>query len=80
MSLQVVIAVEALRALITLERSIVLRVWLSLRVMAIHVLHVRCVSTVICWHHRGRHTTDQSKLAVWVSYVGQYGPWQRILV
>jgi hypothetical protein len=80
MSLQIVVAVEALRTLIAFERSVVLRVRLSLRVVAVHVLHVRCVSTVVCWHHRGWHTADQSELAVWVAYVGQYRPWQRILV
>jgi len=57
-SLQIVVAVEALWTLIALERPVVLRVWLSLRMMAVHVLHMRCVSTVICWHHRRRHTTD----------------------
>jgi hypothetical protein len=80
MSLQVVVAVEALRTLVALERPVVLRVRLSLRVMAVHVLHVRCVSTVVCWHHRGRHTTDQSELTVWVSDVGQDRTWQRVLV
>ena len=79
-SLQIVVTVEALRTLIALERPIVLRVWLSLRVVAVHVLHVRCVSTVVCWHHRGRHTAYQSELAVRVSNVGQYRTWQRVLV
>jgi hypothetical protein len=80
MSLQIVVAVETLRTLIALERSVVLRVRLGLRMVAVHVLHVRCVSTVVCWHHRRRHATDQSELAIWVSYVGQYRSWQRILV
>lgn len=74
-SLQIVVAVKALGALIALERPVVLRVRLSLGVMAVHVLHVGCMSTVVCWHHRGRHTTDQSELAVRVSNIGQYWAW-----
>ena len=79
-SLQIVVTVEALRALITLERPIVLWIWLGLRVVAVHVLHVSCMPTVVCWHHRRRHAPDQSKLTVGVSDVGQDWTGQRVLV
>lgn len=75
MSFQIVVTVEALRALITLERSIVLWIWLGLRVVAVHVLHVRCVPTIVCWHHGGWHAPNQSKLAVGVTNIGQDWAW-----
>lgn len=78
--LEIVVAVEALRALIAFERSVVLRVWLSLGMVSIHMLHMRCVATVVCRHHRRRHATNQSKLAVRVADVGQDRSWQRVLV
>lgn len=68
-SFEVMVSVEALRALIALERSVVLRVGLSLR-MAVHVLHMCCVATVVGGHHRGRHASNKCELAVGVAYIG----------
>lgn len=70
MPLQVVIAVEALRALVALERPVVLRVGLRLG-MAVELLHVRCVSAVECWDHLTRHASNECHLVVRVADVGQ---------
>lgn len=56
MSLQIVVSVKALYALVTLERSVVcgLRLVLLLGLLmygAVHVLHVGRVATVVARHH-----------------------------
>jgi len=65
-SLEVVVAVEALWALITPERSIVLRARL-LR-MAVELLHLRCVSTIKT-HHAMWYSTDHLQVAVRIAYI-----------
>lgn len=68
MSLQVVVSVERLRALVALEGAVVrgagLRCWVR-----IHV-HLRRMSTVVAWHHQ-RQIADQAELAVRVVDVRQ---------
>lgn len=53
-SLQVVVAVEALRALVTLERSVICSRLLVRRV-AKEVRHGRSVAAVEAWHHARVH-------------------------
>lgn len=76
--LQVVVPIETLRTLIASERSVVLRVlWLR---MAVHVLHVRCMTTVEAWHHAVRYTADQGKLATGIVNVRENGPRHRVRI
>lgn len=71
-TLQVVIPVEALRALITAERSVGLRVGLLHVVVTVQLLHGG-VSTVVVHWHAVRHAVDKRELAVRVTNVGEYG-------
>jgi len=71
MPLQVVIPVEALGALIALERSIVGSGLLVLRVTH-EMRHSCCVSTVETWHHRGM-ASDKCQSSVRVLDVGEDG-------
>ena len=77
MTLQVVISIEALRALVTLERTVV-RGLLLLRMVSIHMLHASGVSTVETRHHPMRHSAHQSQLSVRIVDVRQYRSWKRI--
>ena len=63
-SLQIVVAVEALRALIALEWPVG-RGRLLVRVVSHEVWHLSCVPTVESRHHARVHT-DQCKSTVWV--------------
>jgi len=74
-SFQVVVAVEALWALIALEGSVV-GCWTW--TISMHVLHLRRVSTVIARYHSCRHTANQGKLVVWVVDVRENGSGKRI--
>lgn len=67
--LQVVIAVETLRTLVTFERSVVCRAWLRLLWMTVDVMNLCCMPAVEALHHVGRHATDQSKLTVGIADV-----------
>lgn len=69
-ALEIVIPVEALRALIASEGPVVCWVWLY-RVVWVHMLH-RSVSTVV-WHRHSRcHTIHQCQLSAWVTDVRQH--------
>lgn len=69
-TLQVVVAVEALWALIASERSVVL--WAGLlRVVTIHSVHVRGVSAVEGHHSRRHASSDKCELAAGVAHVGE---------
>ena len=72
-SLQVVVAVEALRALVALEWSVG-RGRLLMRVVPHEVRHLSCMSTVEAGHHARMHT-NQSKPAIWVLNVREH--WRR---
>ena len=68
MSLQIVIAIEALRTLVASERSIVLRACLLW--MTIHVLPIRrSVSTIETRHDTVRQPTDHLKLPVRIAHI-----------
>ena len=75
MPLQVVISIEALRALVTLERTVV-RGLLLLRMVSIHMLHASGVSAVETRYHPMRHSTHQSQLSVRIVDVRQYRSWK----
>jgi len=62
------IAVEALWALVALEWSVILGIWLGLGV-PIHLLHVGCVATAERWHHLTWHSSHKRKLSIWVANV-----------
>ena len=66
-SLEIMVAVEALRALVAPERAIILRVRL-LR-MTVELLHLSCVSTIQTWYHAMRHSTNHLQMAVRIAYV-----------
>lgn len=66
---QIMVSVEALRALIALEWPII--GGLLLRRVAKHVAHACRVSTVESWNHLVGYTADKSKLAVGVGYIGE---------
>ena len=76
-SLQIMIAVEALRALIALERPVILRTGLNLRVSV--KLQVRSVATIETWHHSTRHTPNECHLTVWVADVAKNWTWHGVL-
>lgn len=68
---EIVIPVEALRTLITFERTIILRRLLMSTV--VHLLHVRRVPTIKPkWHLRRPRSTYQLDLAARVPDVGKY--------
>lgn len=64
---EIVISVEALRALIATERSVCLRVGLR-HVVTVKLLH-GCVSAVVVHRHAMRHAVDKRKLTIWVADV-----------
>lgn len=71
-SLEVVVAVEALWALIASERSVVLWVGL-LRMVAIQLVHGRGVTAVERWHHAMRHAAShQCNWTVWLVDIGEH--------
>lgn len=65
---QVVVSVEALRALVAFEWTVVLR---CLRLVVVHVLQ-GAVATVEWWDHAG-HPVDHGHLAVGLMDVGHDG-------
>lgn len=74
MTLQVMVSVKTLRALIALERSVIGRLLLLRmrvrRVLVQVVVHVRCMATVEAkWHARSERTVDKLHLAVWILHV-----------
>lgn len=73
MSLQIVIAVEGLWALIALERPVVLwrrLLWVSVRRTVIHAVHVCCMSTVESEREARAHgTIDQLHLTIRILHV-----------
>lgn len=74
MSFKIVIPVERLRTLITLERTIIrwrrLAVSLMMRRMAaIHMLHACEVTAGEPWHHAGSHVTHKRHLPIRIMYV-----------
>lgn len=66
--LQVMVAIKALRTLVTFERSVVLGVWLSLR-MAVELLHVCSMPAVERGHHLTWHASDERHLIMWVANI-----------
>jgi len=62
-SLQIMVAIETLWALIALERSVV-GCWAW--AVCVHGLDLGRVSTVVTLHHSCGHSTDEGKLVVWV--------------
>ena len=74
-TLQVVVPVEALRALIAFERPVV-RCWLLLVRVSEEVRHVRCVSAIEALHHARVHATNHRHLAVRVVNVREYRRWR----
>lgn len=70
MSLQIVVSVEALRALVAFEWSVG-RSWLLVMVVTHEVGHLSCMSTVEARHHP-RMYADQGKPTVRVLDVGEY--------
>jgi hypothetical protein len=74
MALQVVVTIEALRALVAFEWSIVLRRLLRcLRRLAVHLVEVCSVTAVITMHHTVGEATDQHWLSIRVVDVGHDG-------
>lgn len=67
-SLQIVVAVEALRALITTEGPVGLGVGLC---DSVSVDSHRCVPTRIVHWHAVRHAVDEGELAIGVCHVGE---------
>jgi hypothetical protein len=67
-SLQVVVSVEALWALVALERSVIGRWLLMLRVSSHEMRHGCSMSAIEAWHHGGV-TPDERQLAVGVLYI-----------
>ena len=65
-SLQIVISVKALRALIAFERSIIryrlMMLLLLLLIVVVQVLGIRSVPTVELWHHSLLHVADHRHL------------------
>ena len=69
MPLQVMISVEALRACITLERTVIVRcLWLS-----IDLLHMRGIPTVESIWHPMRHASDDRHLPVRAVHISRNG-------
>ena len=73
MSLKIVIAVEALRALITSERSIIL--WRGLLRVAVHLLHLRSVPAVESMYHSVWHWSHHGHVAVGIADIRQHCTW-----
>jgi hypothetical protein len=74
MALEIMIPVEALRALVTLERPIVMR-WCRLRlvrIVVVHVLHVGGMPAVEV-HKTGRETSHEHWRLTWIRKVGKNG-------
>lgn len=68
-ALQIMVAVEALRALVAAERSVGLRIGLR-HVVAVKLLH-GCMSAVVVHRHAVRHAVDKRKSTVGVANVGE---------
>ena len=74
MSFEIVISVERLRTLITLERAIIWRRRLAVSLMmrrmtAIHMLHACEVTAGEPRHHAGSHVTHKRHLSIRIMYV-----------
>lgn len=66
---QVVIAVEALWALVALEWALIGRVGLWLGV-SIHLLHLRSVTAIVAIHHIAMHAAHKRQLGIGVVDIG----------
>jgi hypothetical protein len=79
-SLEIVVTIETLRALIALEWTLVLR-WCLSGWWAIHLLHGGCVTTVESRHHIRRKAADEHGLTVGVVQVRHYRSiWEAALI
>jgi hypothetical protein len=67
-ALQIVVPVEALRALVALEGPVVLLLLLLLAVVSVHVLAAHGVAVLHV------HAPDERHLAAWLVHVGHDGP------
>lgn len=76
-TLEIVVSVEALRALITTEWSVGLRVVLGHRV-SVQLLHGCMAAVVVHRHAMVRHAIDKRELPVRVTNVGKHRPKQRV--
>lgn len=77
--LQIMIAIEALRTLVTLERSIVVRLRLGRMRRAVHVLEVCCMAAVeSSRHHAVWQAAEEHRLTVRIVDVGQHRAMGRI--
>jgi hypothetical protein len=79
MTLQVVISIEALWALITFERAVVqgrgLPVSLMMRSMTtIHMLHARQMAAIECGEEAGLHVAHERHLPARIVHIGHDGP------
>lgn len=72
MTLQVVVAVETLWALVTLEGTIVVRSLVSLvRVVVVHRLHIGCVTTVEAYQSL-RQASHQHRRTTWIIEIREH--------
>lgn len=71
--LKVVVAVEALGALVAFERTIVVRLLLWRMVCTVHMLEACSMSTVEARHQAMRHATNQLKTATGVVDIRKNG-------
>ena len=76
--LEIVVAVEALWALVALEWTVVGWAWLGMAV-SIH-LHVSCSTTVVSSDHAVVHAAKKSEMIVGVVYVCQDGSWKGVCI
>lgn len=74
-SLQIVIPIEALRALIAFEGPIIgyRLMMLLLLIVVVHVLGIRSVPTVELWHHALLHVADHRHLVARIMYIRHDG-------
>ena len=76
-TLEIVVSVEALRALVASEWSVGLRVVLGHRV-SVQLLHGCMAAVVVHRHAMVRHAIDKRELPVRVTNVGKHRPKQRV--
>ena len=77
MSLQIVIAIEALRTLVAPERAIVLGARLLI-VVSIHLLHVRRVAAVEARTHAVVHAAHHLHVTIGVVDIGENSSGERV--
>ena len=69
MSFKIMVAVEALRALVASERPVVLRT--GLLWVTVELLDMCSMPTIEALHHTVWHTAYHLKLAIWVAHIGK---------